>query len=318
MKKHPKKIELTDIGVPDGYDLGSIVDVLSDPSSYSEVFHRANHDVPMPSIERLGEIVDLLKSVLFPGYFGQSEMKPDTIKYYIGSTLDRIFPLLVKQIQRGECFSCTDPAFSCTDCEARARVTAGILLSKIPGIRKMLALDAHAAFRGDPAAKSIGETIFSYPSMMAMTNYRIAHEMYLLGIPLIPRIITEMAHSATGIDIHPGAAIGEHFFIDHGTGTVIGETCIIGDNVRIYQGVTLGAKSFPLDGGGSPIKGIPRHPIVEDDVIIYSGATLLGRITIGKGAEIGGNVWITRDVPPGVRVVQSPHEDIGFRDGEGI
>jgi serine O-acetyltransferase len=161
-----------------------------------------------------------------------------------------------------------------------------------------------AAFIGDPAAKSISEIIFCYPNTMAMTYHRIAHELYKSGVPLIPRIISEMAHSRTGIDIHPGAQIGEHFFIDHGTGTVIGETCIIGNNVRIYQGVTLGAKSFPLDENNNPIKDIPRHPIVEDDVTIYSGATVLGRVTIGKGSEIGGNVWITESVPAGTKIIQ--------------
>jgi serine O-acetyltransferase len=139
----------------------------------------------------------------------------------------------------------------------------------------------------------------------AITNYRLAHELFLLGVPLIPRIITEQAHSVTGIDIHPGATIGEHFFIDHGTGVVIGETCRIGDRVRVYQGVTLGAKSFPLDDEGRPMKGIARHPIVEDEVIIYSGATVLGRVTIGRGSIIGGNVWLTHSVPPGSRIAQA-------------
>ena len=164
----------------------------------------------------------------------------------------------------------------------------------------------------------MGETIFCYPSLSALANHRIAHELYLLDVPLIPRIISEMAHSETGIDIHPGARIGESFFIDHGTGTVIGETAVIGTNVRIYQGVTLGAKSFPLDPSGNPMKGIPRHPMVEDDVIIYSGATILGRVTIGKGAEIGGNVWLTRDVPPGARIMQGKPEETLFSDGLGI
>ena len=169
----------------------------------------------------------------------------------------------------------------------------------------MLATDVQAAFAGDPAAKNPGETIFCYPSIKAVTNYRIAHELYLLGVPLIPRIITEMAHSATGIDIHPGATIGESFFIDHGTGTVIGETCIIGRNVRLYQGVTLGAKSFPKGENGHLVKGIARHPIVEDNVTIYSGATILGRITIGEGAVIGGNVWVVDDVPPGTKIYRN-------------
>ena len=182
----------------------------------------------------------------------------------------------------------------------------------------MAASDAQAAYDGDPAAKSVGEAIFCYPSVRALTNHRIAHELYKLEVPLIPRIISESAHSDTGVDIHPGATIGKKFFIDHGTGTVIGETCIIGDNVRIYQGVTLGAKSFPMDEDGFPIKGVARHPIVEDDAVIYAGATILGRVTIGRGAEIGGNVWLTRSVSPGSRILQRRAEEKGFYDGAGI
>lgn len=300
------------------YDFSLIVNQLSEPDSYSTVYHRANHDVPMPSIEKLMTIVTMLKSIIFPGYFGNSELTPHTIKYYTGATLDKLFPLMVKQIQRGQCFLCPSESHNCQDCEQEARIKTGLFLNRIPYIRKMLSLDAQAAFTGDPAAKSVGETIFSYPSLIAMTNYRIAHELYKLEIPLIPRIITELAHSTTGIDIHPGATIGEYFFIDHGTGTVIGETCEIGNHVRIYQGVTLGAKSFPLDENGKPIKGIKRHPIVHDNVIIYSGATILGRIHIGEGAEIGGNVWVTKDVPPHTKVLQGRVEIISFEDGAGI
>jgi serine O-acetyltransferase len=165
-------------------------------------------------------------------------------------------------------------------------------------------MDVEAAYNGDPAAKSYGEIISCYPVIKALINYRIAHELHKLGVPLIPRILTERAHSETGIDIHPGAQIGTHFTIDHGTGVVIGETCIIGNNVKLYQGVTLGAKSFPLDADGNPIKGIARHPILEDNVIVYSNATILGRITIGQDAVIGGNIWVTEDVPAGSRIVQ--------------
>jgi serine O-acetyltransferase len=168
----------------------------------------------------------------------------------------------------------------------------------------VLATDVEAAYNGDPAAKNYGEIISCYPVIKALINYRIAHELHKLGVPLIPRILTEMAHSETGIDIHPGAQIGSHFTIDHGTGVVIGETCIIGNNVKLYQGVTLGAKSFPLDADGNPIKGIARHPILEDNVIVYSNATILGRITIGKDAVIGGNIWVTENVPAGARIVQ--------------
>lgn len=181
---------------------------------------------------------------------------------------------------------------------------ATTFISRLDDISRSLQTDVEAAYNGDPAAKSRDEIICCYPVIKALVNYRVAHELLTMGVELIPRILTEMAHSETGIDIHPGAQIGDYFTIDHGTGVVIGETCIIGRNVKLYQGVTLGAKSFPLDKHGNPIKGIPRHPILEDDVIVYSNSTILGRITVGKGAVIGGNVWITQDVAPGARIVQ--------------
>jgi serine O-acetyltransferase len=179
-------------------------------------------------------------------------------------------------------------------------------LARLPGVRRLLATDVRAAYDGDPAATSPAETILCYPGVLALTCQRLAHELHVLGVPLLPRMITEHAHALTGIDIHPGARIGERFFIDHGTGVVIGETSEIGSGVRLYQGVTLGARSFPLDEHGHPVKGVPRHPIVEDDVIVYSGATILGRITVGAGSVIGGNVWLTRSVPPGSRIQQQP------------
>jgi serine O-acetyltransferase len=285
--------------------LSGVVERLCDPASYSAVYHRPLHDQPMPSVPALREVMDRLRAVLFPGYFGESDVSQESMRFHIGAHLDRVSRLLSEQIKRGHCFFCErDEGGGCSDCEERAADLAGRFLDRLPDIRALLATDVQAAYTGDPASRSPGETIFCYPSITALTHYRIAHELFGLGVDLIPRILTEMAHSATGIDIHPGAAIGEHFFIDHGTGVVIGETCIIGRNVRLYQGVTLGAKSFPKDKSGALIKGQPRHPIVEDDVIIYSGATILGRVTIGKGAVIGGNVWLTQDVPPGSRVIQ--------------
>ena len=175
-----------------------------------------------------------------------------------------------------------------------------------------------ATYEGDPAAISTDEAVFCYPGILAITNYRLAHELYIHGVPLIPRMITEYAHSSTGIDIHPGAKIDEGLFIDHGTGVVIGETAEIGKSVRIYQGVTLGAKSFALDQSGNPVKGIPRHPIVEDNVVIYSGATILGRVRIGRGSVIGGNVWLTRSIPPGSQVTQAQVREDQFESGGGI
>jgi serine O-acetyltransferase len=292
-----------DRGFKSGFD--SVVSKLSDRTTLSDVFHVSSHDSPMPSLDDLKEIMELLRSVIFPGYFRNSEINSETVGYYTGAKLDRIYRWLSEQIRRGFCFQCSEEGIEdCANCGPRSLDLTMAFLEKLPEIRRLLSLDSKAAYIGDPAAKSIAEVIFCYPSILAMTYHRIAHELFLLDVPMIPRIISEMAHSRTGIDIHPGAKIGEGFFIDHGTGTVIGETCIIGRGVRIYQGVTLGAKSFPLDENGTPVKDMPRHPIVEDDVIIYSGATILGRVTIGKGAEIGGNVWITEDIAPGARVMQ--------------
>ena len=282
-----------------------IVDELCASKSYKKVFHRSNHDEPMPSIVKLEGAIDLLKQVLFPGYYGAEDIRPDTMPYYIGATLDKLSVILTEQIKLGFCFSCDEKAESrCKDCNIRAQKIADNFLSKLAGIRHMLSTDVTAAYEGDPAAKNPGETIFCYPSITALTHYRIAHELYRLDVPIIPRIITELAHSATGIDIHPGAKIGEKFFMDHGTGIVIGETTIIGKNVRVYQGVTLGAKSFPKDKNGRLIKGIARHPVVKDNVIIYSGATILGRVTIGKKSLIGGNVWLTESVPANTKILQ--------------
>ncbi len=303
-----------------GTVLQRVTDALCSPASYEQVAHRDRHDVPMPSASALAETVELLQSVLFPGYFGPSDLQPSTMPFYVGSALDRAHRLLAEQVERGLCFACDDAADDerCPRCAGKARETVDLFLLHLPEVRRLLASDAAAAYEGDPAATSPGETIFCYPSLRALTHHRIAHELHRLGVPLIPRIIAELAHSATGIDIHPGASIGERFFMDHGTGIVIGATCRIGRRVRLYQGVTLGARSFPLDDQGRPIKGIPRHPIVEDDVIIYSGATILGRVTIGRGSVIGGNVWLTRDVPPGGRILQGRAEDAPLEAGAGI
>jgi serine O-acetyltransferase len=246
-----------------------------------------------------------LRSALFPGYFSAQDLNVENMRFHVGATLDRVLPVLKEQIKRGLCFECDHNGPDCPGCAEKAEGISAQFFEMLPRLQHTLATDVQAAYLGDPAATSTDETIFCYPGILAITYHRLAHELYGLGVPLIPRIISERAHSLTGIDIHPGARIGERFFIDHGTGVVIGETCIIGSGVRIYQGVTLGAKSFPLDEKGNPIKGIERHPIVEDDVVIYSGATILGRITIGKGSVIGGNAWITKDVPPGSSVTRN-------------
>ncbi|MBO4778976.1 MAG: serine acetyltransferase [Bacteroidales bacterium] len=280
------------------------VQELSSPESYNLVYHKSNGDVPMPSVNALAKIVETIQEIIFPGYFGRDVVCHDTISFYTGVNVDKLFAMLSQQIQRGLLFDCNE----CKDLtkEKAAQMAEDIavaFIKRLPYIRHMLSLDIQAAYNGDPAAKSFGEIIFCYPVIKTLLHYRTAHELLLLNVPLIPRIITEMAHSLTGIDIHPAAQIGEYFTIDHGTGVVIGATCIIGNHVQLYQGVTLGAKNFPLDENGNPIKGIPRHPIVEDDVIIYSNATLLGRITIGKGAVIGANVWVTHDVEANAKVL---------------
>lgn len=292
---------------------------LCDPISYEKVYHRPQHDEPMPSVTALSELMDRLRAVLFPGYFGNSNVSPESMRYHIGANLFEVDRLLTDQIRRGYCFFCElERGGECQDCDARAKRLVGEFLRTLPHLRERLAEDAQAAYEGDPSSRSPGETIFCYPSLVALTHYRVAHELFALGVDLIPRILTEMAHAKTGIDIHPGATIGRRLFIDHGTGTVIGETCVLGDNVRLYQGVTLGAKSFLKDEQGKLVKGVARHPIVEDDVVVYSGATVLGRITIGRGSVIGGNVWVTHDLPPKSRISQQRPLGVPLVDGGGI
>lgn len=290
------------------HTLTQAVSELSDKHSYEGLFHQYKDGDPLPSGKSLRRIVELSREILFPGYFGNSTVHRRTINYHIGVNVEELFGLLTEQIQAGLCFGLentpSDNVIKKIPDRDTAASIAARFISRLPEIRRILATDVEAAYYGDPAATCFGEIICCYPIIRAITNYRIAHELYMLNVPLIPRIITEMAHSETGIDIHPGAQIGHHFTIDHGTGVVIGATCIIGNNVKLYQGVTLGAKSFPLDENGNPIKGIARHPILEDDVIVYSNATILGRITIGKGATIGGNIWVTKSVPAGSRIVQ--------------
>ncbi|WP_291859903.1 serine O-acetyltransferase EpsC [Marinilabilia sp.] len=299
--------------------LKETIDQLSREESYQSVCHRHYPDQPMPSSRILSEIVDLLREVVFPGYYGDSPTRPGSINYYIGVNVEKLYDLLRQQIYAGLCFDCqhADREDLLLRKDRAAKITLKFI-EKLPVIRRLLATDVEAAYVGDPAAQSSAEVIFCYPAIRAITNYRIAHELLQLEVPLIPRIISEMAHSETGIDIHPRARIGHHFTIDHGTGVVIGATCIIGNHVKIYQGVTLGAKSFPLDEHGNPIKGIDRHPIVEDNVIIYAQATILGRITVGANSIIGGNVWLTSSVPPDSKIIQEKYRHSGFVGGDGI
>lgn len=289
--------------------LAQTVTELSEDSSLKGLFHEHQDGDPLPSGKVLHEIIELCRAILFPGFYGKSTVNHHTITYHIGVNIERMYNLLTEQIHAGLCFDAKETGdCACDTKREKAIDLAGQFISRLPALREVLATDVEAAYNGDPAAESYGEIISCYPIIKALSNYRIAHELLLLSVPLIPRIITEMAHSETGIDIHPAARIGHHFTIDHGTGVVIGATCIIGNHVKLYQGVTLGAKSFPLDDDGHPIKGIPRHPILEDDVIVYSNATILGRITVGRGATVGGNIWVTEDVPAGARLVQKKYK----------
>ena len=265
-------------------------------------------EAPLPSVEKVKQIVTLVKNIIFPDYFNKRQPDEAIRSYYIGVHMQELVRLLTKQIAHGLQF--------CEDCECiqtredvyreAGKVTMAFI-DALPEIKRLLYTDVQAMFDNDPAAPNYGEVIFCYPSMNTMTHYRMAHKLHELQVPVIPRIITELAHSKTGIDIHPGATIGEYFAIDHGTGVVIGETTIIGSHVVLYQGVTLGAKNFEYDEQGRPID-LPRHPILEDHVTVYSNTSILGRVRIGHDTVIGGNVWLTQDVPANSIVLQSNPE----------
>jgi serine O-acetyltransferase len=263
-------------------------------------------ETALPSRSRIVEILEQVRQLLFPGFFGQKRLTWENVSYHVGNLLMRVEQDLAEQI--GHCLCGVRHCDGCPDeaaCRREARDLAHEFLGRIPLLREKLALDAQAAYDGDPAAKNIEEIVYCYPGYYAVTVYRVAHELLELGVPLMPRIMTEYAHSLTGADIHPGARIGRSFFIDHSTGVVIGETTRIGDNVKIYQGVTLGAKSFPKDERGRLIKGLQRHPTIEDNVTIYPNATILGGETVvGKGTTVGGNAYVTSSVDAGSLVVQ--------------
>ena len=281
--------------------------------------NRGRIDPPrLPSRRILAQILEQLSAVLFPNRLGVSELSIESIDFYVGTTLDNLLRQLAAQIELELAFS---RSLNVESIENESLFAADILhqfASQLPSIRRLLDTDLQAAYEGDPAARSSDEVLVCYPGIVAIIHHRVAHLLYRLGLPLIGRMIAEIAHSATGIDIHPGAQIGERFFIDHGTGVVIGETAIIGNRVRIYQAVTLGAKRFLKDESGHLLKGNLRHPIVEDDVVIYAGATILGRITIGKGSTIGGNVWLTHSVGPGSHIHQAQVRHELFDAGGGI
>ncbi len=295
---------------------GVIENILSatrDKAHYSHIDYE-----PIPSEDVIVEIFKKIREILYPGYFNREKIDPVNLGYRIGQLTSELFDQLSDQVCRAiryECFKYDQP---CTDCTQRGYEITLVFLESIPDLRKTLATDINAAYYGDPAAKSFDEIIFSYPGMYAITAYRVAHKLQELGVPLIPRIMTEHSHSLTGIDIHPGATIGNSFVIDHGTGVVIGETSIIGESVRIYQGVTIGALSVPEDRC-EEMRGQKRHPTIEDHVVIYAGATILGgKTVIGARSVIGGNVWLTKSVPPGTRVLIENPRLIYRRNGENI
>ena len=270
----------------------------------------------LPGESEVERILDSLTDIVFPGYAGRKSFSMDRVKYNVGETLSIVHVDLSDQVARALRYNCAMDHCENCDIAEMSRVAVESLISALPSIRETMKKDVQAAFDGDPAARSLDEIILSYPGIKAITTQRLAHVLHINKVPLLPRMMCETAHRRTGIDIHPGAKLGEGLFIDHGTGVVVGETTVIGDNVKIYQGVTLGALSFPKDERGRVIKGAKRHPTILDNVTIYSGATILGDIVVGDGAVIGGNVWITEDVEPGAKITIRPPE-LSIRGSRG-
>lgn len=271
----------------------------------------------LPVRGQILDILELLFEVLFPGHTGSKRVTQSNVKYIVGDLLSQIHTELAEQVMRACQYRCRVKRCDECSCDKMGQTVAMELLGELPRIRQLLKGDVRAAFDGDPAAQSYEEIVISYPCIAAIATYRLAHELHIRQVPLIPRIMSECAHARTGIDIHPGAKIGKNFFVDHGTGVVIGETSVIGNNVKIYQGTTLGALSFPRDERGRIIKGGKRHPTIEDDVTIYAEATILGDITIGKGAVIGGNIWIKESIAPGVTVT-NPNPELVYRKNKSV
>ncbi len=299
-------------------DVDQIVDELR-TLRITSLERRNRHDRPprLPARKILVGVTEGLCAALFPNRLGSSELADEGVDHYVGHVLNTTLRELMVQIQHELHYNSGLEVLSSEDRERSISITQDFA-KQLPEIRKLLESDIKAAYEGDPAARNVDEVLVCYPGIMAIMHYRLAHVLHGLGVPLIARMISEIAHSVTGIEIHPGAQIAGSFFIDHGTGVVIGETAIIGQNVRLYQAVTLGAKRFPVDENGALVKGNLRHPIVEDDVVIYAGATILGRITIGRGSTIGGNVWLTRSVLPGSNISQAQMRHEVFEGGAGI
>lgn len=307
------------------FEIGAIVRELHQARQQWRQEHRPHGEVrgiEFPSREALGAIVNQLKGVLFPLRLGPPDLRRESEDFHVAHALDSALHNLLRQVRIELAYNAALQQLTDADADIaqRALEATRSFGAALPGIRALLDTDVLAAYQNDPAARSVDEVVLCYPGVLAMIHHRMAHCLYGLGLPLLARIVAEQAHAETGIDIHPGAVIGPGFFIDHGTGVVIGETAVIGQRVRLYQAVTLGAKRFLTNADGSMQKGWPRHPIVEDDVVIYAGATVLGRITIGKGAVIGGNVWVTHDVAPGAHVTQAAsREDCsGSQAGDAV
>lgn len=314
----PLKPEPRRIAEP-SWDLGSIVAELASLRTISQRRRYRGRTLPeLPSREAVLAIVDALVAVLYPRHFGQAGLTEDTLDLFVADTLDHALRRLRREVRRELRFADTEGQAQPSEIDDQALAIVADFARDLPRIRALLDSDIRAAFDGDPAAKSLDEVVFCYPGVAAMIRHRIAHRLYTLNLTMLARIVAEIAHAETGIDIHPGATIGESFFIDHGTGVVIGETARIGKRVRLYQAVTLGAKRFETDDQGRIVKGGDRHPIIEDDVVIYAGATVLGRVTVGQGSQIGGGVWLTRDVAPNSVITQAKARHDAFEDGGGI
>jgi serine O-acetyltransferase len=301
------------------FDLKRVVaDLAAERQRWRESQHRSTEPGgrELPARDALAHVLDGLCGVLFPMRLGPADLRQESEDFYVGHTLDSVLHALLVQVRLELRYELRHfDTLKEADIESRAVQLVREFSHSLPRIRALLDSDVLAAFDGDPAARSVDEVLLCYPGILAMIHHRLAHQLYRLDLPLLARIVAELAHGQTGIDIHPGAQIDAGFFIDHGTGVVIGETAVIGKRVRLYQAVTLGAKRFPTDAEGNLQKGLPRHPLVEDDVVIYAGATILGRVTLGKGATIGGNVWITESVPAGASVTQAVLRQDGQRGG---
>ncbi|MBP5366410.1 MAG: serine acetyltransferase [Bacteroidales bacterium] len=285
------------------------VAVLSDLSDKEKRMRK--DDSRLPSVDAVKRIIELLRQIFFPGFFGAEICSRESRFYRVGVNME----LLVKELEEQIMLSFS--SFNGGKTKEEVEQITLQFIDRVPEIKRVLYTDIEAMFNSDPAVTSHGEIIFCYPIVQVMVHYRVAHELLKLKVPVLPRIITEMAHSATGIDIHPGAEIGEYFSIDHGTGVVIGETCIIGNHVTLYQGVTLGAKKFTYNDNGQPVN-VPRHPIIEDNVTVYSNSSILGRITIGHDTVVGGNIWLTESVKPYSRIIQQKAVAETFSDGAGV